>query len=120
VRNWLGQDIVPGSVVYRGARQGNGSDYKVGVVESVDESQGTARVVYKYTLGSTYRITPDRESAWGPVELDSKGSPSINSLIVLSDNDLARLDQARFWMLKWKSDPSMTKAELRAVLDTLI
>lgn len=35
MKNWLGQDIEVGSIVYRGAREGNTSSYKVGRVLEV-------------------------------------------------------------------------------------
>ena len=35
MKNWLGQDIVAGTLVYRGARQGDSSSFRVGRV--VDE-----------------------------------------------------------------------------------
>jgi len=36
MQNGWGQEIKVGDVVYRGARQGNSSEYKLGVVQSVN------------------------------------------------------------------------------------
>jgi hypothetical protein len=39
VINWIGHDIVVGSVVFRGGRQGDSSSFRVGVVDDIDESK---------------------------------------------------------------------------------
>jgi hypothetical protein len=119
MRNWLGQDILPGAVVYRGARRGNSSEYKLGVVEYLGDN-GSARVHYKYESGYAYKSSPKQYIHGIPKEINSKGNPAVDSLILMDDNVLARMDQTMFWIKKWQDDPLMTQADLRGVLDTLI
>lgn len=119
--NWLGQDIVPGSVVYRGARAGNSSDFKVGVVESVNDGKGTARVAWKYEPGwYLYRQDSqgNQERLTAPVrEMDSKGSPSINSLVVI-DVDITILQAQVKLARDWKNTDLPT-SEYNALLEEL-
>lgn len=104
MRNWLGQQIEVGTTVYRGARQGNGSEYKVGVVESLNEDKGTAKVHWQYEPHGYFW----RKDAVGNNEriraigtMDSHGSPDINSLVVI-DLDLARLQARADLAQEWR------------------
>lgn len=135
MKNWLGHEIAPGVVVYRGARQGNSSSFKVGVVETVNETKGTARVAWKYTDSALHELV-DRGQTWGngspkmdhvfvayvPYRMDSKGSPGIDSLVVLPDYDLFRLEEImklrEEWNERLKTNP-MTKQEFLDRMEAL-
>ena len=85
--NWLGQDVKVGSVVFRGARQGNSSSHKIGVVESINEKTRKARVAWKYECGGQW-IRPDGDKMYfveSPYKLSgkSKGSPDVGPLVVV-------------------------------------
>ena len=105
-------------MVYRGARDGNSSTFKVGVVESVKDR--TARVHWKYEPSYMWRkLNGQAERVSNVVgEMDSKGSPSIDSLVVLPDDALAYLEQARYLVLQWRDD-GMPTSTLRTMLDNL-
>lgn len=112
MKNWLGQDIKVGSPVYRGARQGNTSEYKVGIVESIKGNK--IRVNWKYTHSSLWELV-DRGAVWAdgsprkdrdfvayvPRLIDSKGGPGIDSLILLPEADLLRLDAVYALVTEW-------------------
>jgi hypothetical protein len=110
VRNWLGQNIEVGSVVGRGARQGNTSDFKLGVVTKLDEPNEKARVQWRYESSRMWHNEPTgkyytdgwskgkpiyNRKDWGlcPTIIGGSGSPSIQSLFLLSQNDLDRCDR---------------------------
>lgn len=85
--NWLGQDVKVGSVVFRGARQGNSSSHKIGVVESINTETRKARVAWKYECGGQW-IRPDQDKQYFievPYKLSdkSKGSPDVGPLVVV-------------------------------------
>lgn len=85
--NWLGQDVKVGSVVFRGARQGNSSSHKIGVVESLNEKTRKVRVAWKYELGVQW-IRPAQGKPYyfeAPYKLSdkSKGSPDVGPLVVV-------------------------------------
>lgn len=84
MRNWLDQDIKVGSVVYRGARDGNTSEFKVGKVLKVDEVKGTVRVAWEYQPG--YR---------GGVRIYKQVGTvfEINSLVVMPDETWKLLEE---------------------------
>ena len=105
-------------MVYRGARDGNSSTFKVGVVESVKDR--TARVHWKYEPSYAWRKVNGEAQRVNNVvgELDSKGSPSIDSLVVLPADALAYLDQAAYLVLQWKNEGMPTET-LRTMLDNL-
>jgi hypothetical protein len=74
--NWLGQTIQVGSIVGRGARAGNTSDFRVGRVISFNAEKRLARV--EWLLEPAYRHHP---VPW--MKLEFKSSVDINSLFVL-------------------------------------
>ena len=85
--NWLGQDVKAGSVVFRGARQGNSSSHKIGVVEYVNEETRKVRVAWKYECGGDW-IRPEQEKPYffeAPYKLSdkSKGTCDVGPLVVL-------------------------------------
>lgn len=104
MKNWLGQDIEVGTVVYRGARLRNGSEYKVGVVSSIKDGN-KVQVEWKYEHGNLWDLI-DTGQKWSngttrydrqfvahvPYPMNSKGNPNPESLIVLDDSYLLRLD----------------------------
>ncbi|ASR84803.1 hypothetical protein SEA_HURRICANE_58 [Mycobacterium phage Hurricane] len=77
--NWAGQDISPGAVVWRGARDGNLSAFKVGVVEAVGVQPGKATVRWV------------AEQGWGGDArlLNSTGRPAVDSLALLDPSTLS-------------------------------
>lgn len=97
MKNSWGQTLKVGDVVYRGARQGNSSEYKVGVVESLKPGK-PPRIRWKYEASIQWiRIDGEQlrlPSLW---KMDSAGSPSIESLVVV-DLDIEELErQAQFY-----------------------
>jgi len=103
MQNWLGQEITVGDIVYRGAREGDGSSFKVGEVIKVDPAKRTARVAWKLGQGFRAMRRPPEDEAvnsWKRVEhvgsyqdskwskvmsscrLDSKGGPTVDSLVL--------------------------------------
>lgn len=77
--NWAGQRIEPGAAVWRGARDGNTSSFKIGRVEAAD--------------GETARVRWVAEMVWpGDVRLlgeKSIGRPSIDSLTLIDPATLS-------------------------------
>lgn len=90
-KNWIGQTISVGSKVYRGAREGNSSSFKVGVVEKITKlekfgfrSAYTARVNWKYAPGLWFT-----GHGYGSEEVvyrqNTYGSPDLNSLVLVDE-----------------------------------
>ncbi|ASR85261.1 hypothetical protein I5H06_gp43 [Mycobacterium phage SirPhilip] len=77
--NWAGQQIEPGAVVWRGARDGNLSSFKIGVVEAIGVDPNKARVRWV------------AEAGWrGDARLiNSVGRPSIDSLALVDPSTLS-------------------------------
>lgn len=96
MKNSWNQEINVGSVVYRGARLGNGSEYKMGVVISIDGEK--PRVEWKFkAYGRWINANGQRHHVPHMYECQSsKGFPSLDSLVVV-DFDVNELErQARF------------------------
>jgi hypothetical protein len=104
--NWLGQKIEVGTVVGRGARDGNSSTFKIGVVDQVDEIKDKARVQWKYdstkvanTIKNpigTYMHFDYEHLGYGPTEYwvgGSKGWCTPESLFVLDSELLDRAEK---------------------------
>jgi hypothetical protein len=94
--NWLGQTLEVGSYVYRGARDGNSSAFKIGIITKItSEKNGKARVKWIATYG-TYanpKMDSPRNRSWGAVEIkDSSGSPDLDSLVLLPQNILDNIE----------------------------
>lgn len=75
MKNWIGQEIEVGSVVWRGARSGNTSSFKVG------------RVI-EYKPGDRPRVHWLYEQGGWPYESEPRsistlGSPSVHSLALV-------------------------------------
>lgn len=119
MKNSWGQEIEVGSVVYRGARQGNSSEYKVGVVESLKPGK-PPRV--KWQFESTVQwIRVDGEQVLVPAiwkMRSSAGSPSPDSLVVV-DFDLDELDRrAEFHKSVNRDSQFFSMEEYQTALDT--
>lgn len=78
--NWLGDEFKVGDWVYRGARQGNSSEYKVGEVTKVDDKGVQVHWRYAPTYVWSGDYTDAVRIAHG---LDNKGRPDVNSLVLL-------------------------------------
>lgn len=76
MKNALGQDIYPGLLVYRGARCGNSSEFKIGIVKTINEQKNIARVIWKYEVDPVRWIG------------ESEGSPAVGSLVVIDHSIL--------------------------------
>ena len=91
MQNWMLQEIEVGTKVWRGAREGNTSGFKVGEVISFGKSGGP-RV--RWTLSPGVVIQRKSGSAWEEFEvpwpIDTQGSPSVDSLVVVSESDYTR------------------------------
>lgn len=84
VRNWLGQLISVGDTVYRGAREGDGSEFRVGVVTGFSRGK-TLRV----------RVQWHHRYRWSsPGTLDIESTVELNSVVVISDEVLQNLNNS--------------------------
>lgn len=95
--NWLGQEIKKGTPVYRGARDGNSSSFKVGVVKAVyvkEEHGGslhfTAKVEWAFEPGVRWDINKYENYVR---RIASVGYPSIDSIVVIDVDTYLRLDK---------------------------
>lgn len=85
MQNGWGQEIKVDDVVYRGARQGNSSEYKLGVIQSVKPGKNPrVKWIFESSIkwihvDGDYVSTP---SIWKPSR-SSSGSPSLDSLVVV-------------------------------------
>lgn len=102
MKNWLGHDIVPGAVVFRGGKQGTSSSFRVGIVELLREEKAIARVEWKWTAGNRhiwfgqvyYDRHPDNYVVPGPHKAHTQRTNySINDLVRLEDSLLDYLEQ---------------------------
>lgn len=102
MKNWLGQELRIGSVVYRGARDGNTSTFKIGIIESFAASGKTARVEWHFESSWKYFDFPaGRHVIWVPVrpygytvsKRLTKGSPGLESLVLMSGINLDEVDR---------------------------
>lgn len=89
MKNWLGQDINTGDYVYRGARDGNSSSFKVGRVHSVDNN--VVAVVWLYRprgewVGGEYVNLPERLGG-------SIGRPDADTLFRIPDDEARRITE---------------------------
>ena len=76
-RNWAGQKLAEDDVVWRGAREGNGSSFKIGRIVSFSEGYSKARVHWLW------------EQWWdGPHQIDSYGSPTVHSLVKIDPESI--------------------------------
>lgn len=88
MRNWLGQEIEVGSVVYRGARDGNTSTYKVGTVIKVNEDKRTARVKWHMEPNPRWRVD-EGQPEYTPIRYyGHEGTSSIDTMVLI-DIDLS-------------------------------
>lgn len=104
MKNWAGLDIQPGMTVWRGARDGNTSSYKIGVVDSVNEAKGTARVKWEIEPGYWMNgwVTSELpkfmwENLVNVRRLNSSGSPTIDSLCPVIVNVNRLIHDAEEW-----------------------
>lgn len=81
MRNVWGQEIVVGSLVYRGARQGNSSEYKIGVILTMAEGKAP-RVKWLFESSLKWLVV-GTESVRYPYakRVANQGSPAFDSLI---------------------------------------
>jgi hypothetical protein len=119
VINWIGHDIVVGSVVFRGGRQGDSSSFRVGVVDDIDESkpkpvlvnwrfEGSHRTIWFETNGSRWGRDPRNYTVIGPHK-------STTSRTRYSVHDLVRLEDHRIGYLEYR-DALCTAAQKLGVL----
>lgn len=127
LRNWFGQDIQVGDVVFRGARAGNNSDFKIGVVEKLvaKDGHGTRRVKvnWKYSQGYFWNKSPDVPNVEAPDRSavrpnDYSGTVGVDTLVKISKDDLDRAGAIRGLVNEFYQT-SMTAKELEAALDSL-
>lgn len=105
MKNWLGQDIEVGSWVYRGARDGNTSKYKIGKVTKVNDDTRKATVEW-YAEPVEIQVIDNndfvtsvsavRKSGWYRGAERPKGTSDIDTMVVIDDtyaeNTLAKLE----------------------------
>jgi hypothetical protein len=92
--NWLGQDIEVGSYVYRGAREGNSSSFKVGKVTKVNPQKQKVTVAWgaeapyrenTYVFISGQRVDIDVPGVWNGAP--RPGTSHKDTLVVISEKD---------------------------------
>lgn len=104
MKNWLGQDIQKGDVVYRGARDGDSSSFRIGIVDLVREEKGSARVEWRWVGSSTgiydrrqytrHYDDPNAYSVPGPYAYSGgKGTSDINTLVKMGPEMLEYLNK---------------------------
>ena len=86
ITNWMGQDIFVGAYVFRGARDGNTSSFKVGKVLSINAEKKIARIQWLFEPGYDWKQKEQYVN-----KIDTKGSPSIDTLCLISVDDYTRL-----------------------------
>ena len=79
MRNWTGQHFKVGDKVWRGAREGNTSSYKIGTITKLMPEKG--KVTVRWLSGG---------HGW---RLDSTGSPSIGSITLFDEKQFAYVEQ---------------------------
>ena len=79
ITNWLGQELTVGSKVYRGARDGNTSSFKVGVVTKLEP----------FTVNWLF------EPGWKGLAISrsSTGRPSPGTVVLVDDETWDRLNE---------------------------
>lgn len=77
--NWLGQEISAGTIVGRGARDGNTSSFKVGRVVAI-KSDGSVRVEWLWLQDCSWL---DGIKVHRRVDIYSFGNPHRDTLFVL-------------------------------------
>lgn len=91
MRNWLGQDINVGDLVYRGARNGNSSEFKIGEVTRTTD-MGVVRVHWLFKQTSKWvAVNNNNVLRYYSKSIDSSGSPNINSLVKIDRSVLDTL-----------------------------
>lgn len=120
--NWLGQDIVAGTVVYRGARQGDSSEFRVGVVSKINEATGKVTVAWKW-VGSTATVSPMHDHVDHRVRYEAAYSipgghkydynPSIVSIegVVKVDESVLTTLEQRYMLAKAATNLRIPKEE---------
>lgn len=78
LRNWTGQKFRVGDHVWRGARDGNTSTYKIGTIVRLMPDKGKVTVEW---LSDEYGL-----------RLESTGSPSIDSLTLFDEKQFAYVE----------------------------
>lgn len=87
ITNWMGQEIFVGDYVFRGARDGNTSSFKVGRVLSINAEKKTARIEWLFEPSYDWK----QKEHYVHRIVDTKGSPSIDTLCLISFDDYLRL-----------------------------
>lgn len=100
LRNWLGDPIEAGDIVYRGARDGNSSSFKIGVVQSVNEQKGTVRVRYLLEDGMHFFLDTSNPGYNGKPSYERLPYKYryVDSVGTLSPESLVRLDCGAFYL----------------------
>lgn len=118
MKNSWGQELKVGSVIYRGARKGNSSEYKVGVVESIKNDKPRVKWLFQsYTRwvridGELVSIPYAHKFGKG-----SSGSPSVDGLVVV-DFDLDELERKADFFKQFDRDTEfMSMKEFKDALD---
>ncbi|QDH85100.1 hypothetical protein SEA_DARDANUS_63 [Gordonia phage Dardanus] len=92
MKTWTGQYLMEGHTVGRGARDGNTSTFRLGVIERLIEDKGKVRVHWLYERRTKWvGERPDREAVEYAHEVDSHGTCDVHSLFHVQ---LAGLDPA--------------------------
>ncbi|AYR03245.1 hypothetical protein SEA_KUDEFRE_112 [Gordonia phage Kudefre] len=82
--NWLGQYFYPGVAVCRGARDGNTSTFKIGVVQKVTGTK--VSVKWMFEPNYAYKI---REGEPVYQSVKSTGASEVDTLFTLDDGSIA-------------------------------
>ena len=95
MRNWLGQKIIVGDVVGRGARSDNTSEFKLGVVDTIDDKGVKVNWLYRCDTVWVHSGRDKSGTVVGPVlgsvttawPVKGSGRPDLNSLFRLRWDD---------------------------------
>ncbi|QGH75836.1 hypothetical protein L3Y25_gp128 [Gordonia phage Syleon] len=82
--NWLGQYFYPGVAVCRGARDGNTSTFKVGVVQKITDG---GKVSVKWLFEANTWIRDAEPHPY--VAVKSTGASDVDTLFTLDDGSIA-------------------------------
>ncbi|ATN94044.1 hypothetical protein J4U01_gp114 [Mycobacterium phage Kumao] len=88
-KNWVGQEFKPGDIVWRGARDNNLTDCKLGVV--LEAENGRVQVHWLFRHGA-YRVGTDWTS--GAVSIDQKSRVTADVVVKLDPSTLDSTIQA--------------------------
>lgn len=104
MRNWLGQELAAGKLVYRGARDGDSSSFRVGQIMQVNNETRKVRVKWLHDQGVDWKNRGQKHHIETPIAVKprTKESTVDGETLVLIDpgvQDTVRLTKERQYEL---------------------